>query len=69
MIVFFASWSVPKGFVMFPCLVEQYASTFWFNQSARAQCVTNIEFSNQYEYEYIRDVNFGMNMNKNIFVC
>ena len=49
--------------------MEQYASTFWFNQSARAQCVTNIEFSNQYEYEYIRDVNFGMNMNKNIFVC
>ena len=29
----------------------------------RAQCVTNIEISNEYEYEYIRDVNLGTNMN------
>jgi hypothetical protein len=33
------------------------------------QCVTNIEIINEYEYEYIRDVNFGTNTNTNIFVC
>ena len=33
------------------------------------QCVTNIEFSNEYEYKYIRDVNFGTNTNTNIFIC
>ena len=35
----------------------------------RAQCVTNIEFSNEYEYEYIWDVNLGTTMNMNIFFC
>ena len=32
-----------------------------------AQSVTNIKFGK--EYKYIWDVNFGMNMNMNIFVC
>ena len=31
------------------------------------QCVTNMEFSNEYEYKYIPDVNLGTNMN--IFIC
>ena len=31
------------------------------------QCVTNIEFSN--EYEYIPVINFGTNTNTNIFIC
>ena len=29
--------------------------------------MTNFEFSNEYEYEYIQDVNFGTNTN--IFAC
>ena len=33
------------------------------------QCVMSMEFCIDNEYEYIRDLNLGTNMNMNTFVC